>query len=161
MSFQKFLNDFLERALAAGDEGGVRPVHVPVGRTEAAREALSQAQEPNAVVLVYRDLAGRSVVVAGEVTYLGDSSLQVRPPDHPAIAIPLDDVVTWQAYRQSTPGDLFQLVPAWVRAGAFVHPWTPRAHSSLRLLLPMAHVSASLLLPRPSASGRLDYIRKM
>jgi len=128
-SFQSYLNLFVEEALRRPSIESPHAIHVPIGRTEDARSQFLRANNDSrrSVVFVYRDFAGRLMVLAGRITAVSTTWLKLQPPGCPEVAIALDEIVAWQEYDAGNIGELWGIVPAWIYAGAVVHHWTPNA----------------------------------
>lgn len=130
-SFQAYLNSFIEHALSRPTLDDPVAIYVPVGRTEPAKAEFGElcGDGGRGLVVVYRDHANRPVVIAGNVQRLHASWLALQAPGCAELAIALDSIIAWQPYNSRNLGELYGIIPAWVRSGAIVHPWTPNAGS--------------------------------
>ena len=101
---------------------------MPVARTKKAMEEFASIAQSDAFELMCVVDDGRTrFVIAGAVERLETSWLAIHVPDHHALGIALDEIKAWSKYDHRKKGALLDVAKPWVRAGAVIHPWMPRA----------------------------------
>lgn len=128
VSMQSLVDDVLDRELSYGPHYALRPLALPTGLLPAADEAFNAAKEnPRTPVMVvlYHDRSGSLASIAGQVTEVMPTTLQLRIwQNQPLILLPRDAVRAWYLLERDAAIDsrITSVVLAFQAYGAILHP---------------------------------------